>query len=134
MRKHVPLLSVFVILIGFSANAINFSRVNVAWQYDLTFDLKMAHRVVRMDEGVKVFLRISSDSLTSWQYEFLVQDGYESESHRTIQPVNVDTLLRTASQVMVAILLPKLDENLLVLKSSKPERFYYYDIQIMIES
>ncbi|WP_370090217.1 GWxTD domain-containing protein [Ekhidna sp.] len=134
MRKHVPLLSVFVILIGFSANAINFSRVNVAWQYDPTFDLRMAHRVVRMDEGMKVFLRISSDSLSTWQYEFLVQDGYESESHRTIQPVNVDTLLQTPSQVMVAILLPKLDENLLVLKSSKSERFFYYDIQIMIGS
>lgn len=134
MRKHVPLLSVFVILIGFSANAINFSRVNVAWQYDLTFDLNMAHRVVRMDEGVKVFLRISSDSLTSWQYEFLVQDGYESESHRTIQPVNVDTLQNVRNQIMIAILLPKVDEHLLVLKSSKPERFYYYDIQLIIGS
>ncbi len=134
MRKHVLLLSVFVIFICFSASAINFSRVNVAWQYDPDFSMKMAHRVVRMENGLKIFLQISSDSLTSWQYEFLVQSGYESESHRSIQPSGIDTLLDVSNQVMLAITLPNIEENLLIIKSSKPERFCYYDIGLMIGS
>ena len=89
MRKRVPFFCVFVILMSFSATAINFSRVNVAWQYDTDFEIKMAHRVVRTNDGVKIFLRISSDSISDWQYEFLLQNGYESESHKTIQPTKI---------------------------------------------
>ena len=40
MRKHVLIFSLFAFLVGFSASAINFSRVNVAWQYDVNFGVK----------------------------------------------------------------------------------------------
>lgn len=134
MRKHVPILSVFVILVSFSASAINFSRVNVAWQYDLGFSVKMAHKVVKDNKGFFVLLSVSSDSIYSWQYELLVQDGYESETHRTVQPQMVDTLLNVQGKIMVRLLFDQIEENLLVVKFSKPENYYYYDISLRIGS
>lgn len=131
MRARDLLLGLFMILIAFSGNAINFSRVNVAWQYDQSSEVKMAHRVVRTDDGIIVFLRISADSLTAWKYEFFVQNGYESETHERIQ-FETDSLLNTKNQVMLKLSLPELDKNLLVLKFSKPENFKYYDIPIKI--
>ncbi len=133
MRVRQLLLSVFTILVAFSAAAINFSRVNVAWQYDLNFDVKMAHRVVRTDEGVMIFLRVSSDSLTYWNYEYLVQDGYESESERQLI-LESDTIRGTNNQVLLKLELKGIEENLLVIKFSKPDKFYYYDISLKIGS
>ncbi|MEQ6167203.1 MULTISPECIES: GWxTD domain-containing protein [unclassified Ekhidna] len=134
MRKHVLIFSLFAFLVGFSANAINFSRVNVAWQYDVNFNVKMAHRVVSNEDELIVFLRVSADSIDTWTYEFLLQDGYESETHQIIQPIATDTLLDVSSQVLLRIRLSKADENLLVVKFSKPEQFYYYDIRLRIGS
>ena len=131
MRTRDLLLTFFMILVGFSSNAINFSRVNVAWQYDLNFDLKMAHRVVRADEGTIVFLRVSSDSLAQWSYEFLAQNSYESESHIEVTPT-IDSLLSSEKEVILKLLLPTMNETLLVVKVSKPENFYYYDIPLKI--
>lgn len=131
MRTRDSLLCLFTILIGFAAHAINFSRVNVAWQYDLNFDVKMAHRVVSTEDGVIVFLKVNSDSLSSWSYEFLIQDSYESETHKNFEPT-IDSLLSTANQIMLKLTLPEVEEGLLVVKFSKPENFNYYDIPLKI--
>ncbi len=129
MRTQGLLLGVFLFLITFFASAINFSRVNVAWQYDLSFNVKMAHRVVRSDDGVIVFLRISTDSLTQWNYEFLAQEGYESESHRILE-LSPDSLFSSDNAVVLKLNLDEMNENLLVIKFSKPDSFYYYDVPI----
>ncbi|WP_425392975.1 GWxTD domain-containing protein [Ekhidna sp.] len=134
MRKQIPLFSIFALLIGFSAHAINFSRVNVAWQYDVAFDVKMAHRVVKDEAGMFVFLKVSSDSIDYWTYEFLLQEEYESEAHRTIQSPSLDTLVDVNGQVLLKLNLNQVKENLLVVKFSKPEQFYYYDISLRIGS
>lgn len=132
MRKQVLILSVFAVLIGFSASAINFSRINVAWQYDQNFPVKMSHRVVDIEKGTIIFLRVIADSLQSWDYEFLVQDGYESEAHKVLEKVKIDSLLDVRNQTLLKIQLPDLKENLLIIKFSKPENFYYYDISLKI--
>jgi len=131
MRKQVLIFSLMAFLIGFSASAINFSRVNIAWQYDVGFGVKMAHRVVKADDGLMVFLRISADSIDFWTYEFLLQNGYESETHRIIRPA-VDSLLDVGGQVLVKLSLNDIAENLLIVKFSRPEQFYYYDISLKI--
>lgn len=115
-----------------SVQAIDFSRVNVAWQYDINAKIKMAHRVVQEGEDISVFLKINSDSLAYWKIEFLVQDGYRSESHRTIQPT-LDTLSVLGNFLILDIKLTGIDENLLVVKANKDE-FYYYDIGLKIGS
>ncbi|WP_420317590.1 GWxTD domain-containing protein [Ekhidna sp.] len=132
MRKHLLLLSIIALLYGYSANAIDFSRVNLAWQYDLTFSVKMSHRVVKTDAGNVVFLNISSQNINEWEYEFLMQRDYDSEAHRSFSPTAIDTLLSTKSGVLVKISLPETKDNLLVVKFNKPENFYYYDISLKI--
>ncbi|WP_421763460.1 GWxTD domain-containing protein [Ekhidna sp.] len=134
MRKLSILLGIFLIICVISAQAINFSRVNVAWQYDVNFDVRMIHRVAKSEEGNIVFLKVLSDSLSGWEFEFLVQDGYESETHRIIQLSNVDTLINVEGQVLIKASLPNIEENLLVIKFFKPEKFLYYDISLKIGS
>lgn len=135
MRKQVLIFSLIAFLTGLSASAINFSRVNVAWQYDLSFSVKMAHRVVKQNEDLIVFLKVSADSIDAWEYEFLLQDGYESETHRTVQPVSIDTLLNVRGQALLKLIISQPeDNNLLVVKFSRPEKFYYYDISLKIGS
>lgn len=134
MRKQVFFIGIITLLCSFSVDAINFSRINVAWQYDVNFGVKMSHRVVKENEGVFVFLKVSADSINSWTYEFLVQDGYESEAHKSIQPVALDTLLDVGKEVLIKLSLPQVEGNLLVIKFSKPEAFYYYDISLRIGS
>ena len=94
----------------------------------------MAHRVVSDEGELIIFLRVSADSIDSWTYEFLLQNGYESETHQIIQPIATDTLLDVSSQRLLRIRLSKTDENLLVVKFSKPEQFYFYDIRLRIGS
>lgn len=114
--------------------AINFKRVNIAWQYDLHFEMKMNHRVVQSDDTLQIFIQASSDSLASWNYEFLLQDGYESEDHRVLESPQMDTLLHDTGRVMLRLTLPQTKENLLVVKFYQPENYYYYDISLRIGS
>ncbi|GAB4232615.1 MAG: hypothetical protein Tsb0034_05430 [Ekhidna sp.] len=123
----------FVILFEFSATAwcINFSRVNVAWQYDLNAEIRLNHRVVTEGGNLMVFLRIDADSTQKWKYTYLVQDGYESEDHREIEPLDMDTLALDQG-VLLKLTFPKVEESLLVVRIAEFETFYYYDIPLKI--
>ncbi|MEM7298917.1 MAG: hypothetical protein AAF391_11700, partial [Bacteroidota bacterium] len=131
--KFRSLVCAISLTLFFSGKAIDFSRVNVAWQYDANADLRMNHRVVQLDGVATIFLEIKTDSSVQWQFEYLVQNGYESEDHRTIAPSTLDTL-RSGDTLLLKITLPSLEENLLVIKASKFEKFYYYDINLKIGS
>ena len=134
MKKLVLLFISFTCLAAFYASAINFSRVNVAWQYDKAFEVRLLHRVVGGENANSVFLKVYTDSLASWQFEFLAQSGYESEEHKTIKPASVDTLVKQPTSVLLKLDFPKMDENLLVVKFFQPSRFFYYDINMKIGS
>ena len=133
MNLRGALFALVLGLIAVSAAAIDFSRVNVSWQYDLNSRLKMSHRVVSTEGGTSVFLRIDADSLVAWNFEFLVQSGYESETHRSIQPEVIDTLSILDNLLFLKLTLPQLEENLLVVKAQESQ-FYYYDIGLRIGS
>lgn len=94
----------------------------------------MKHRVINDEEGRHVFLEILSDTLEAWTFEFLLQNGYESETHRTLakQDLNLDTLFKSSTRTLIQIGLPEVNENLFVVKFSKPEQFYYYDVSLKI--
>lgn len=129
--KYRSLVYAFSLILFLTSKAIDFSRVNVAWQYDVNADLRMKHRVVLVDGITTLFVEIKVDSVSQWQFEYLVQDGYESEDHRIITPTTVDTL-RSENGLLLKITLPSMDENLFVVKASKFESFYYYDIGLRI--
>ena len=132
MNGRGLLFSLLSFLVVPFADAINFSRVNVAWQYDENAEIKVAHRVIRADDGISVFLQVIGDSLSSWTFDYIIQEGYESEGHREFQPLAIDTLLDVKGQVMVKMKIGQPTENLLVLKVSQGARLYYYDISLRI--
>lgn len=132
MKHLASLFSGILILFSSTSLAIDFSRVNIAWQYDVNSALSMSHRVVDEDGAISIFLRIETDTLSRWKYQFLVQDGYEEEKHRQIDPLSIDTLAFRADFAIFKIQLPAVEENLLVIKTFKVENYYYYDIGLRI--
>ncbi|MEM8938827.1 MAG: GWxTD domain-containing protein [Bacteroidota bacterium] len=113
-------------------SAINFSQVNIAWQYDINAPLRFSHRVISDGEKISVFLRIKADSLYKWNYDFFIQDGYETENHEGITPVKIDTLLDIKDQVVVRLDVTREVPDILVIQISRFEEYYYYDIGLKI--
>ena len=130
MKKYC--LTVLFLSLFFSGDAIDFSRVNVAWQYDSDAEIRMAHRVCENEDGIFVFLKIVTDSLVRWQYEFLLQDSYESQAHESLQSVLLDTLNKAGNRLDLKLQLPRLEKDLLVIKVSKFDQSYYYDVGLKI--
>ncbi|MBC6410705.1 MAG: GWxTD domain-containing protein [Ekhidna sp.] len=112
--------------------AIDFSGVNVAWQYNLNVELRLAHRVFQNEEGIFVLLQVSADSLARWEYEFLIQDGYEAEHHEVIKPLSVDTINSGKNEFSVKLHLASATQDLLVVRVYQFEQDYYYDIALKI--
>ena len=114
--------------------AIDFSRVNVAWQYDLNAELRMTHRVAKSELGTFVFLNVVADSLQGWSYQFLIQEGYESENHQQIDPVKIDTLSKIENTLSLKMEFPVVSRDLLVIKATNATLTYYYDIGLKFGS
>ena len=128
MKGTCILFFLFTSLVGYS---INFSRVNVAWQYDPNAPIKIEHRVVTIGERFRVFLHLKVDSVDQWNYEFLMQDGYESESHEEVSP-RLDTLRNGKNDLILSLDLERGNSDLLVIKIFRFEEYYYYDIVLRI--
>ena len=125
---NVRLLFIALFTCSLSATAIDFSRINVAWQYDVNAPLRLAHRVISEEGNISVFLQISADSLRRWDVEYLTQVGYESEDHRRIAPSAIDTLVSASGKLMLKLDFGSDVDDLLVVKIFRFEQFYYYDI------
>ena len=132
MESRRLLFSTILLLFSFSILAINFSRVNIAWQYDVNAELKMTHRIIQSQGTITVFVRIESDSLETWSLDYLVQNGYESENHRNLTLKSSDTLSYDRGSINLRLIFPVVDENLMVIKVFKTDQFYYYDIPLKI--
>lgn len=130
MKKH----GLALILLGFfvSSSAVDFSTINVAWQYDPLAEIRVAHRVYQNGEGLNVLLHISADSLGQWGFELYAQNGYESESQDTITSFLVDTLSYSLNNTDLALLFTDLKSDLLVLRFFKHEKSYFYDVATKI--
>jgi GWxTD domain-containing protein len=113
-----------------SVTAVDFSRVNIAWQYDPLAEIKIRCRAIEENNLTTVFFRIRAESISSWTYEFLLQDGYQSETHQELDGYKIDTLLNEVNQKIVGITFNKRNKNLLVLRISKPDIFYYHDTSL----
>lgn len=130
MRIYKNIVCCFSLLTFISAGAIDFSRVNISWQYDPLAEIELRARVIQKGDSVEVFIRFRFDETTQWQMNYLVQSGYESESHFNLAPYSVDTLLSASGSAIVKLTFKKPDENLLVAKIFKEDAFYYYDIPL----
>lgn len=126
MKKLVVFFGLFM-LFSVKTEAINFSRVNLAWQYDINAPIKVAHRVISVNGELSVFLNVKTDS-ANWKYEFLSQEGYESEKHIEITPRVIDTLQSLDGNTVLRLDLGSGLDDLLVIKIFRFEEYYYYDI------
>ena len=135
MKKEIFLIAAIILLTCNTAlYGINFSRVNIAWQYDVDFEVQMAHRVVNSAEGTIIFLKIKSDTLDKWNYEFLFQEDYDTEEDREVEPSSIDTLKSSTTESLLKLTFSGIQTGLIVVKFYKPENYYYYDIYLRIGS
>lgn len=132
MKRSIFVL--FLLIVHGELLAIDFSRVNVAWQYDPNAPVKVAHRVISLDGEITTFIQVKLDSSVRWELKFLLQNDYESEKHETITPTKIDTLNSKSGEYLLKVHLGSVDYDLLVLKIFKYEAFYYYDIGLKIGS
>lgn len=130
MKRNAFLLTSLLFLIIGSSSAINFSRVNVAWQYDPLAEIKVSSRVIQSNGEMVVFLGLKGDSLINWSFDFLLQERYDSEFHIELNEYSIDTLVNEANQYFIKLSFKKKEENLLILRISKPGVFYYYDMPL----
>lgn len=130
MRKNVSLSISFLLLLIGSTSAVNFTRVNIAWQYNPLAEIRVNSRAVASGDEIIVFYSIKTDSIFNWSYDFLVQDSYTSESHVDFTSYEVDTLINDWNEQFIKISFNKRSENLLVLRISKPDVFYYHDTSL----
>ncbi len=119
-----------LLLSSLHVHAIDFSRINVAWQYDLDAPVQFAHRVISEDGAISVFLQVKTDSLQRWKFDFLIQDNFESERHEQVMPESVDTLSAGQGQVLMRLAFGTLSKDLLVVRAFRFEQFFYYDISL----
>lgn len=116
--------------ITLSTAAIDFSRVNVSWQYDPLAEIRVGHRVIQEGEALTVFFQFQTDSIAQWKFEFWLQEGYETNNHRVFTSAEVDTLLVQKSKGVYQLKFQKPSENLLVLKITNDDIFYFYDLPL----
>ncbi len=119
-----------VLFLALSAFGIDFTRVNIAWQYDPLAEVELRSRVVQNGSILTVFLRMKADSLQDWSIEYLVQDRYDSETHSEFNQMVLDTLWSKNGSLVLKLQFTKPTENLLVAKVNGPDAFYYYDISL----
>ncbi|MEP5612655.1 MAG: GWxTD domain-containing protein [Cyclobacteriaceae bacterium] len=118
------------VLVAVSANAIDFSRVNISWQYDPLSEIELRNRVLQKGDSMMVFIRFRFDATAKWEMDYLVQSGYESEAHRNLAPYSIDTLMSADGSAIVKLTFKKPKEDLLIAKIFKEDAFYYYDIPL----
>ncbi|MFK7953161.1 MAG: GWxTD domain-containing protein [Ekhidna sp.] len=130
MRKKGALCILLVFIIIDFASAINFTRVNIAWQYDPLAEVKVSSRAVSNGDEITIFYRIEADSVNSWFFDFLLQENYTSESHTELTAYKLDTLSSNRDEQFIKISFNKSSNSLLALRISKPEVFYYHDTSL----
>lgn len=110
--------------------AIDFTRVNVSWQYDPTAEIKTASRIVQNGNNLSIFLSLKSDSIRQWNLSYLLQKGYESEAHVKFSNLISDTLIYAPKHLLLQLDFEKPSEDLFVVKIEREGAVYYYDISL----
>jgi len=130
MRVDKILTTGVLLLLVNSAVAIDFTRVNISWQYDPFAEIVLRSRVVQNGDSMTIFIRFHYSVESEWLMQYLVQPKYESESQSELNPFALDTLVSSSGKIIVKLTFKKPEENLLVVKVFKEDAFYYYDIPL----
>ena len=120
----------FFLLMVLTTKGVDFSRINVSWQYDPLAEIEFRHRIIQDGSIMTLFLRFRTDSVSNWDMELLVQPKYESEVHSSLVNYKLDTLVNEQNRLILKIVFEKPEENLMVVKTTQEGVFYYYDIPL----
>ncbi len=130
MRVNKNIVCYFLLLLSFSAMALDFSRINVSWQYDPQAEIQMQDRIVQNGDSLTIFIRFRFKEAADWDIDYLVQPNYSSEGHKKLKSFKLDTLLSDPQSFILRLSFKKPNENLLVVKIFQEGAFYYYDIRL----
>lgn len=126
-RNFSLLIFLFSVVTSFG---IDFTRVNLSWQYDPLAEISLQHRTIQNGSLITVFLSFKADSLNKWNYEIWKQEKYNTTFHKVFESVVVDTLSRKQKEILTKLTFEKPSEGLMVIKLSKANANYYYDIPL----
>jgi GWxTD domain-containing protein len=115
MQRQRSGFLIFLICLASVSHALDLSRINLGFQYDLSASMTISHRVVEVNEGVAVYFRVSTDSLSAWQSHFLLQERYNSPKHDTLSNYTLDTLQISLSSGYFKLTLPQSSKALLLI-------------------
>jgi len=131
MEKSVSFF-LLILLLAFNVSAINFYRVNIAWQYDPASPVRASHRVISEEGSTIVFLNLKTvDSVKFYDWEYFIQEGYEDENETEINP-DIQVLKETKSSIFLRIDLKKVEKDLMVLKITHADYVLYYDVSLKV--
>jgi len=132
MRLHHFGILIFLLLRYTPSQALDLSKVNFSYQYDLRAPVQAAQRVVRLDEGITVFIKIDADSIHRRRCVFLIQDDYKSSKHDTLSNYAIDTLFMKHNQGYFKLTLPAINESIFILSvpGNNPGEFYLFETEV----
>ncbi|VXD19295.1 GWxTD domain-containing protein [Marinoscillum sp. 108] len=125
MQRQRSGFLIFLICLASVSHALDLSRINLGFQYDLSAGMTISHRVVEVNEGVAVYFRVSTDSLGAWQSHFLLQERYNSLKHDTLSNYTLDTLQISLSSGYFKLTLPQSSKALLLISMVDLNRGLY---------
>ncbi len=125
MQRQRSGFLIFLICLASVSHALDLSRINLGFQYDLSAGMTISHRVVEVNEGVAVYFRVSTDSLSAWQSHFLLQERYNSPKHDTLSNYTLDTLQISLSSGYFKLTLPQSSKALLLISMVDLNRGLY---------
>ncbi|MEQ8580985.1 MAG: GWxTD domain-containing protein [Marinoscillum sp.] len=125
MQRQRSGFLIFLICLASVSHALDLSRINLGFQYDLDAGMTISHRVVETEEGVVVYFRVSTDTLNLWQSHFLLQEKYNSPKHDTLSNYTLDTLQISLSTGYFKLIMPQSQKALLLISMVDLDRGLY---------
>mgnify|MGYP006266384613 CR=1 FL=1 len=125
------LLSILISLISHSILAIDFSKINTAYWYDLTADVTINHRTISSEEGkMVVFFELKIRKGAGYDLAFLLQDTYEDVAHIDVSKFELDTILQNRMQQIVKLSFNAKNKKLLVISVKNSNSFFYFPVPL----
>lgn len=114
-----------------SAHAIDLTKLNLRFQYDVEAKAQVQHKVTQTGDKLMIYLKSTLEG-KNWKPTLLLQDGYAAVEHDTLRNFTVDTLQVAGSVAISKVTFDIPQSNLLVLVLADLQAGVYrvYDIRI----
>ena len=103
MKRIVNNFFISILLLGVieTANSFDLTKTNLEYQYDVDAEMKFDHRLVDMDDSLRVFFAIHADTSRQWSLTLLLQKGYDAIDHDTLNLASLN-ILATQKRLQMA--------------------------------